>query len=168
VGNAIQDGTEASIPSVTVNLYWDNNGDGDYADAGDFLYATTNSMNYAIVDGYVNVDGGEITSSDDATLSGISIIDGGLDLNGDGVVNTNDDGFFGGYTVYDGRIDVSRNGTAGMEDDGTLAVFTALAGACHDQHLRVASSRWIKGMVIFPGYGPCALLWVFNLCQYSL
>lgn len=47
-GNGIQDGTEAGIgdtnsngSGVTVKLYWDANGDGDYADSGDFLYGTT-------------------------------------------------------------------------------------------------------------------------------
>ncbi|HMB24328.1 MAG TPA: SdrD B-like domain-containing protein, partial [Anaerolineales bacterium] len=47
-GNALQDGTEAGIgdtnsngSGVTVKLYWDANGDGDYADTGDFLYGTT-------------------------------------------------------------------------------------------------------------------------------
>ncbi len=46
LANAIQDGTEAGIGSgtpITVWLYWDNNGDGDYTDSGDFLYATTTS-----------------------------------------------------------------------------------------------------------------------------
>ncbi len=49
-GNGVQDGAEAGIgdtaadtdtTGVTVKLYWDANGDGDYDDAGDFLYATT-------------------------------------------------------------------------------------------------------------------------------
>jgi len=44
-GNGALDETipAAAIPSVTVKLYWDNNGNGVYTDAGDFLYATTTS-----------------------------------------------------------------------------------------------------------------------------
>jgi hypothetical protein len=119
-GNALPDGTEAGIPAVTVNLYWDNNGDGDYSDTGDFLYATTNSVNYTIVAGYVDVNGGGINSTDNAALPGVNIIAGGLDLNGDNVVNATDAGFFGGYVVINGRIDSDRSGTITTTDNGTL------------------------------------------------
>ena len=43
LGNGILDETGAGIPAVTINLYWDANGDGDHTDAGDFLYTTTTS-----------------------------------------------------------------------------------------------------------------------------
>ncbi|MGB8984067.1 MAG: SdrD B-like domain-containing protein, partial [Anaerolineales bacterium] len=61
LGNGIQDGAETGIgdgadpdaTGVTVNLYWDANGDGDHTDAGDFLYTTTTSDasgNYSFTD----------------------------------------------------------------------------------------------------------------------
>jgi hypothetical protein len=43
LGNGIIDETGAGISAVTVKLYWDANGDGDHADASDFLYSTTTS-----------------------------------------------------------------------------------------------------------------------------
>ncbi len=126
LANGVQDGTEAGIPSVTVKLYWDANGDGDYTDAGDFLYGTTTSMNYLIQDGYVDVDrNGIINSSDSVTglAGGVNIINGQVDLNGDGAITSADVGFFGGYPVGPGTsyglIDVNGGGIS-TTDDGTL------------------------------------------------
>lgn len=49
-GAGIGDGADPDSTGVTVSLYWDANGDGDYTDPGDFLYTTTTtdaSGNYA-------------------------------------------------------------------------------------------------------------------------
>lgn len=39
--SGIGDGADGDPTGVSVYLYWDSNGDGDYADAGDILYSTT-------------------------------------------------------------------------------------------------------------------------------
>ncbi len=47
-----------------------------------------------------------------------SVIGGGIDFNGDGVLNTSDDGLLSnGKTVIDGRIDVDKNGSISTIDD---------------------------------------------------
>lgn len=103
-----QVGSETGINAVTVDLYWDVNGDGDYTDS------------YTLIDGYIDINNdGSITSSDDGTISGISIIDGQVDLvTPFGSITTADDGTFFGYTVIDGRLDVDGSGTITTSDDG--------------------------------------------------
>jgi hypothetical protein len=70
---------------------------------------------------------GVVNSSDDGTAEGINIVDGGFDLDGDGVIETNgdDDGEVNGFPVDDGELDFDLDGTAGETDgtdDGLLGV----------------------------------------------
>lgn len=128
MANALKDGDEAFLPAIGVKLYWDANGDGDYADAGDFLYAETQTLNYNVIDGYIDVNGDSlITAADNVALAGVTVIDGALDMNNDGVISAldGDNGlniyFFAGFRVYNGRIDVNRSGASDGSDDGSLA-----------------------------------------------
>lgn len=122
LGNATLDtgGSEPGIPGIAVTLYYDANND-NAIDSGDTVIASMNSLNYNVIDGYVDVDNsGTITTADDTSFPNINVIDGGLDLNGDGAITATDDGAFGGYTVIDGRIDINVSGTLTTADDGTL------------------------------------------------
>ncbi|CAK8724592.1 hypothetical protein KKHLCK_14480 [Candidatus Electrothrix laxa] len=49
---------------------------------------------------------------------GVAVIDGLLDLNGDGAISAEDDGEFGGYTVVDGWIDLNGDGDTGADATG--------------------------------------------------
>lgn len=119
-GDGIQDASESGINGVTVNLYQDQDGDG-VIDAEDALVATT-LTGLSVIDGYIDVDrNGSIGAADDSpALVGVRIIDGRLDINSDGVVNTSDDGTYLGYTVIDGLLDMNNSGTITTADDGTL------------------------------------------------
>ncbi len=132
LGNALQDGGETGIidndgdpddadtTGVTIKLYWDANGDGDYSDTGDFLLAETTTMNYTVVDGRVQFSGSNVTTTE-PLAGGINIINGLVDVDGDGDTDANDDGFFGGYPVLNGFINPDNDGVTGeATDDGTL------------------------------------------------
>ncbi|CAK8715848.1 hypothetical protein GMJAKD_05000 [Candidatus Electrothrix aarhusensis] len=51
---------------------------------------------------------------------GLSVIDGLLDMNNDGVISAADDGSFGGYTVVDGWVDIDGDGDTGADAAGDL------------------------------------------------
>ncbi len=48
------------------------------------------------------------------------VINGGIDINGDGVVDGADDGVVCGFRVIDGSVDISGGGGVTSSDDGTL------------------------------------------------
>jgi hypothetical protein len=58
----------------------------------------------------------------------VSLIGGGLDLNGDGVVDANDDGTYLGVTIIDGFADISGDGLVNAADDGALNGATIVDG----------------------------------------
>lgn len=123
-GNGVQDSAEDGVPGVTVNLYEDGNGDG-VIDSNDALVKSTTTLGYGIIDGYIDVDGdGTIndTGDDDASAQGVEIIDGKLDVNGDGTIDNSDDGEYFGYRVIDGLLDVDgdANVTGDTDDDDNL------------------------------------------------
>lgn len=58
----------------------------------------------------------------------VDVIDGTLDLNGDGVVDASDDGLYLGYSVIDGQIDINGDGTIDALDAGTINGVQVIAG----------------------------------------
>jgi hypothetical protein len=79
---------------------------------------------FEIIDGRLDVDGnGIIDDADTRLLFNEQVIGGGIDLNGDGVVDDADDGAWAGYAVIDGLIDADGDGvTAGDSgDDDTFS-----------------------------------------------
>jgi hypothetical protein len=72
---------------------------------------------YDIINGKIDVNGdGVIDSSDDLTTGGVSIVDGVVDLDLDGTAgetNGDDTGTWYGYNVINGLIDYDNDGTAG-------------------------------------------------------
>lgn len=119
--NGTQGASESGISGVTVNLYQDQDGDG-VIDAEDALVGTRTTMGYTVIDGSIDISGnGTIGTDDDYTsLQGVNVIDGGLDINGNGSIDSGDDGSFVGYAVIDGLIDINSSGSVNTADDGNL------------------------------------------------
>lgn len=120
-GDGNQDSTETGISGVTVNLYEDSNNNGTIDAGTDALVASTTTLAYEIVNGGIDISGnGTIGTEDDGTVFGVTILDGSLDMNRSGAISSADDGTFAGYTVINGLVDTNGNGTTGTEDDASL------------------------------------------------
>ena len=75
-----------------------------------------------IVNGRLDVNGnGAVGGADDGMLAGADFLDGRVDMDGDGDVDGDDDGRFFGITVINGEFDVDASGTVDGDDDGGLA-----------------------------------------------
>jgi hypothetical protein len=120
-----QDSGETGIGNVTLNLYQDQDGDG-VIEAADALVATVVTLDYDVVNGYLDIDGDGVTAGDaddDATsVYGYDIINGLVDINDDGSITAADDGEWFGYSVFNGFIDVDgdNSGTSDSGDDADL------------------------------------------------
>ncbi len=122
-GGGDQDSSEDGIGNVTLNLYQDQDGDG-VIEAEDALVATTLTLNYNVINGYLDVDGDGITAGDagdTGTVLGVSVVNGLLDLNGGGISGT-DDGEWFGYSVFNGFIDIDGDNSTATDsgDDADL------------------------------------------------
>jgi uncharacterized repeat protein (TIGR01451 family) len=111
-----------------------------YQDDGDGVLEPT----VEVLDGRIDLDGdGDVDGFDDGELAGIQIIDGRLDLDGDGSITAADGGTFNGATVIAGEIDLNASGGVDGTDDGTLS---------GDDGLPVATTLTDgNGGYIFPG-----------------
>lgn len=124
-GDGQQDVDEDGIGLVSLNLYQDQDGDG-VIDTEDALVDTTITLDYEVIDGYLDVNGDDTTAGDTADdaadLLGYDIIDGLVDINDDGSITTADDGTWFGYTVLDGYIDIDGDTATGSDagDDADL------------------------------------------------
>ena len=73
---------------------------------------------YEIIDGSIDIDGnGVINASDDGTYAGYPVIDGRIDFDSDGVIDGDDDGFIRGVDVIDGGFDVNGDDAISATDD---------------------------------------------------
>ncbi|HQK12556.1 MAG TPA: SdrD B-like domain-containing protein [Anaerolineae bacterium] len=124
-GNGVQNTGESGQPNVTVNLYHDADGDGVIDAATDPLVATTTTLGYSVIDGYIDVSGNGTIGAEDAltNLYGYSVIAGALDIDGSTTIGATDDGYLGPYRVIDGRLDMNNDGSATTADDGDLKGF---------------------------------------------
>ena len=74
-----------------------------------------------VLGGLVDINSdNQITSADDGTYYGKTVIDGKVDMNGSGTITTADDGYLNGFPVIDGLIDVNGNGSISIADDAIL------------------------------------------------
>lgn len=92
---------------------------------GGFEGVTLDLVNtYRVIDGNIDVDGdGSISAADDGVADGVTVINGQLDIDGDGAITAADDGTWRGLTVIDGELDLDGDGTAGEvngDDDDTV------------------------------------------------
>lgn len=74
-----------------------------------------------VAGGALDVNGAGVSNTDDAVMAGVRVIDGLLDLNGDGAVNGSDNGFFVGVPVIAGGLDVNEQGGVTGADNGGVA-----------------------------------------------
>ncbi|HEX4958601.1 MAG TPA: T9SS type A sorting domain-containing protein, partial [Lacibacter sp.] len=74
-----------------------------------------------VIDGQVDINGdGAITSTDDGTYYGYNVINGLIDITGDGNITINDDGVVNTFTVINGYVDADPNNIININDDGIL------------------------------------------------
>ncbi|MBT8198797.1 MAG: DUF11 domain-containing protein, partial [Acidimicrobiia bacterium] len=138
-GPSIDFGYQADLADVSGTVFEDLDADGvEEAGEGGIEGVTLDLVPvYTIVDGLVDLDGdGSITATDDGSLEGIAIIDGFFDVDGDGTageVNGDDDGFVNGFTIIDGALDLDGDGTAGeVTEDSGILEGQAVATTTTD------------------------------------
>lgn len=78
---------------------------------------------YNVIDGRLDINGdGSVTADDDGVFDGIAVIDGYLDMDGDGAITAADDGSEVGalgINVINGGLDTNGSGGIGGADDAT-------------------------------------------------
>jgi protocatechuate 3,4-dioxygenase beta subunit len=121
-GNGAQDSNEVGQPNISMQLIHDTDGDG-IIDTEDAVVSTTVTLNYRIIDGYIDLNrNGTVPgdAGDTSTLYSTTIITGSIDINRNGTIGILDDGTFLGYNVIDGRLDVNNDGVVNANDDASL------------------------------------------------
>lgn len=128
-------GTSVQDVSGTVYLDADVDGSNDTSggpDTGIAGVTVSLAQEVLVVDGYLDLDRSGSGTTDNGILDGVEVINGLLDLNGDGSITEADDGYFHGYTVIDGYVDITGDGTdsgaldtGGTDDDGSLNIIVA-------------------------------------------
>jgi hypothetical protein len=87
-----------------------------------------------IINGALDLDGdGNIDGDDTGQLAGVNVLGGLLDLTGNGSVSASDDGRYFGIVVIDGALDVDASGTVDNADDGGVAGADVVASGGIDQ-----------------------------------
>lgn len=127
--DALANASEPNFSGVTVSLYLDTNGDGAITGADTLVSTTTTDANGEYI--FDNLPAGSyLVDATEADLpGGRNIIDGRIDLNGDGVVDANDDGYYQGVDIIDGQFDADGDGDIDAADDGsTLNGVTIIDG----------------------------------------
>ena len=80
-------------------------------------------QNRNVINGSLDLNGdGAITSTDNGFANGVQVIAGELDLNGDGSITPTDDGWWNGIQVIDGKLDVVAGGGITAADVGTVSI----------------------------------------------
>ena len=147
-GDGVQNTTESGQANVALNLYHDADGDGMIDSGEDAVVGTTVTVGYAVIDGHLDISGNGTIGAEDAlsSLFGQRIVAGAFDLNGDGSITAVDDGTFGPYTVVDGRLDMNADGSASTADDGSLKGFYLFTGLPAGEYIvQVAPSELTSG-----------------------
>ena len=74
-----------------------------------------------VLAGYVDINSdNQITSADDGTYYGKTVIDGKVDMDNNGTITTADDGLLNSFPVIDGLIDVTGNFSISTADNAIL------------------------------------------------
>ena len=75
----------------------------------------------SVIDGLIDLNGdGVVSAADDGTYLGFTVIDGRVDLDGSGSINAADDGELNGIAIVNGEFDIDGNGSLDMLDDAIL------------------------------------------------
>ncbi|MCI5150158.1 MAG: hypothetical protein D3916_12340, partial [Candidatus Electrothrix sp. MAN1_4] len=116
-------GTDQGIGGVSVVLK-DN--------SGNILATAITLPSISVIDGYIDLDGDDVTAGTDTgdagQLLGYTIINGMVDVDGNGSIDSSDDGNFGGIAVIDGRLNMDGNASVDVDDDGDLAGMYQFSG----------------------------------------
>ena len=133
-----------AFPDVSGTVYLDANVNGGNdtfggPDSGVAEVSVSLALDVSVVDGLIDLDRNTV-GFESGMLDGLEVINGKLDLDGDGVITGADDGYFGGVAVIDGVLDFNANGTAGAGDTGSVNVIVASTttdenGAYEFQHV---------------------------------
>ena len=121
---------DASLSNVSGTVFNDLNRDGVDApgEAGIADVSLTLSPVYSIIGGGFDLDGDGVIGAGDAGVVGdgpdaIAVIDGLLDLNGNGIIDPNDDGTLQGVDVVNGGLDLDGDGNPIAPDVVDTGVF---------------------------------------------
>ncbi len=121
---------DASLSNVSGTVFNDLNRDGVDApgEAGIADVSLTLSPVYSIIGGGFDLDGDGVIGAGDAGVVGdgpdaIAVIDGLLDLNGNGIIDPNDDGTLHGVDVVNGGLDLDGDGNPIAPDVVDTGVF---------------------------------------------
>ncbi len=124
---------QATVPAWTISgRVWEDDGSGggtaedgvqDPGEGGFENVAVDLYLAVEVIDGRLDVnDDGVVDGTDDGTFQGFTVIDGFLDMDGDGdlgVPDAGDDGAIAGFSIVDGRVDWDGSGS-GIGDGGAL------------------------------------------------
>ena len=131
-------GTQTEDPDATANNSTDITlGIGESSVGNDFGY--TGNTNLHDLSGTVFLDpnkngiedAGEVGIADvtlELRIPEITIINGRLDINGDGSVNGADDGVYLGFDILNNRFDINQDGAINASDVGTIFGFNIIDG----------------------------------------
>ncbi|MCH9646898.1 MAG: carboxypeptidase regulatory-like domain-containing protein [Deltaproteobacteria bacterium] len=114
----------SALPDLSGTVFEDLDADGTEESGEPGFAGITLDLQrtYEVIDGVIDVNGdGFISALDTGLVDGVAIIDGQVDLNGDGVVNASDDGQFKGISLVDGLLDINGDGVVSGTDDGLAA-----------------------------------------------
>jgi len=167
--NGIPGAGESGAANISLYLYEDQGDDG-LIDAEDATIASTETLNYAVIDGYIDISGnGSIGAEDTLTGSGLygyKVYDGALDVNGSTTISIADDGPFGPYAVIDGRLDLNADGSPTTDDDGSLKGFYLFKNLRAGTYIvQVAATEFTAGDLV--GHTMTTLTVDYNLGQKS-
>ncbi|MGH2711247.1 MAG: hypothetical protein ACRDH9_08610 [Actinomycetota bacterium] len=132
-----------SIDSVTIGGTIDDTDDSDDTNGTnvDFLIDSLPSQAAfhleatptPVASGALDVNGGGVDNSDDAMLAGVRVIDGLLDLNGDGTAGAGDDGRFLGLRTIGGALDTDDDNDIDGDDTSEVAGASLVANQAIDE-----------------------------------
>jgi len=101
-----------------------------------------------VINGQLDLTGNGVINGDDAgVFGGVAIVGGSADIDGDGVISASDDGHLLGMPVIDGSVDLDADGVI---DSGFLAG-GALTMSGPLDHLGIALTSTDPGVVIIGG-----------------
>ncbi len=119
-------------------------------DSGDSALPVASTITLRrIVNGYVDMDGDGVGNGplDDGVWQGITVIDGKLDLDGNGTAD--DNGVFYGYKVFNGRLDVNNDGSADNTDNAHAGQYYFYGLAAGNYRTVVSPVGQMSGMTLY-------------------
>ncbi len=149
---------KAASYDVTGRVWNDADGEGDQDDGEAGIEDVTVSLvTVGIINGYVDLDGdGQITTDDDGTYGGYAVTDG--------VISAQDDTVINGYKVKGGLLDVDDDGTVTEADDQPSVVWAttttdasgnySFLGVPNGDYLVKVDSSTLPSAAYTPTYDP--------------